>query len=103
MPFRVDSRLGILNLGDLGATASSHWSLGHGFCAGWWGEGGRVAEATRDFGTRIVDYLLAFPMKLETRYESLLTFPVFRVMNRRSRFIRFEPFIARVGLESRPD
>ncbi len=79
MPFCVDSRLAILHLGDLGATASSHWSLGHGFCAGWWGEGSGVAEATRDFRTRIVDYLLAFPVKMEARYESLLTFPIFSV------------------------
>lgn len=75
MPFCVDSRLAILLWGDLGATASSHWSLGHGFWARWWGERGRVA-VTRDFGTRIVDYLLAFPVKMEIRYESLLTFPI---------------------------
>jgi hypothetical protein len=77
-PFCVDSRLAILHLGDLGATASSHWSLGHGFWVGWWGERGGVA-VTQDFGTRIVDYLLAFPVKMEIRYESLLTFPIFSI------------------------
>jgi hypothetical protein len=85
MPFCVDSSFAILHLGDLGATASSHWSLGHGFCAGWWrdgggvAEGGEVAEATRDFRTHIVDYVVAFPVKMEIQYEFLLTFPVFSI------------------------
>jgi hypothetical protein len=100
MPFCVDSRLAILHLGDSGATASSHWSLGHGFWAGWWGEGAGLLRLPGTSG--LVSFTIGWHFRengdpiwifvdLSRLLHGCTQCLSLRVMNRRSCSIRFEP------------